>query len=470
MFRAASVSSPSPRRRFLVCGAAVLAVLTTGGELRAQFGGFGGGGFGGGGRFGGFGGVGGISVDTDGIVRTLDAKAQETLAAERRAALAKNDAMAGKAEFRKVSLARLAAVVDRAAREGTPLSPEALFLGGLQRITHVFVDPDGHDIILAGPADAIVIDAAGNPIGAASRRPPLLLEDFIVALRAIDGARQGGIRCSIDPRPEGLAALQTFLRAQGTMGPDPDATLRGMEQAVGRQTVTVGGVPGASRFARVLVAADYRMKRIGMGLEPSGVTGLPSYLAMVPAGATASSLPRFWLEPVYEPLSRDPDELAWRINGRRMKCLSESDRLAKDGVQRGKGAADATAVKWCDAMTARYDDLAARQPIFADLVNCIDLAVVAALIDGRQLDRRAGLDLAVFRDGGRLPLPAYDVPTSVPTVASGMKKGSKWVVTASGGVQCQPWAFAAETAEATGLADTRTASVTARPADAWFWE
>ena len=29
--------------------------------------------------------------------------------------------------------------------------------------------------------------------------PLLLLEDLIVALRAIDGARMGGMRCSIDP-------------------------------------------------------------------------------------------------------------------------------------------------------------------------------------------------------------------------------------------------------------------------------
>jgi hypothetical protein len=436
----------------------VIVVSLASGDARAQFGmGFGGQ-------------VGGIAVDADGIVRTLDAAAQESLAAERRAALAKNAARSGKAEFRKVSLGRLAAAIDRGSREGRPLPADVLFLGGLQRITHVFVDPDGHDIVLAGPADAIVLDDDGNPVGASSGAPPLLLEDFLVALRTTDGVRQGGIRCSIDPRPEGLAALQTFLKAQRTIGPDPDATLRGMERALGRQDVTVGGVPGGSRFARVLVAADYRMKRIGMGLEPSGVAGLPSYLALVPAGATTASLPRFWLEPAYEPLSRDPDELAWRINGRRMTCLTESDRLAKDGVQRGAGPADATAKKWCDAMTAHYDELAARRPVFAELVNCIDLAVVAALIQGRQLDRRAGLDLAPLRDPGRIALPAYDVPTTVPTVASGAKKGSRWVVTASGGVQCQPWAFAADHVEAGQLAEMLATAVASRPADAWFWD
>ncbi|MFM8703289.1 MAG: DUF1598 domain-containing protein, partial [Planctomycetia bacterium] len=70
---------------------------------------------------------------------------------------------------------------------------------------------------------------------------------------------------------------------------NPDATLVAMQDAMGPQRVTVGGVPGDSRFARVLVAADYRMKRVGMGLEPAGIAEVPSYLSMEPPGATAAA-------------------------------------------------------------------------------------------------------------------------------------------------------------------------------------
>ena len=152
-----------------------------------------------------------------------------------------------------------------------------------------------------------------------------------------------------------------------------------------------------------------------------------------------------------------------------MTCLTESDLLAKGGVKRGQGAADGIAKKWCAAMTTHYDTLATRQPVFADLVNCIDLAVVAALIQGRQLDRRAGLDLAVLLDDEKLPVPAYRVATTVPTIATKLRKGNGWVVTASGGVQFQPWAFATESVEATELAAARTASLEPRPADRWYW-
>ena len=408
--------------------------------------------------------VGGISVDADGIVRSLEPQALESLAAERTRALSDAGWTGGASASRTVSLKAVAAAVTESVAKGTPLPAEVQFLGGLQRIERVFVDPDHNDILLCGPADTLVVDRSGAIVGAASRRPPLHLEDLVVCLRAIEAAQAGGMTCSIDPTPEGIAKLRALLSRQGTMGPDPKATFTAMEQALGPQKVTVGGVPTDSRFARVLVAADYRMKRIGMGLEESGLKSLPSYLAMIPAGGRATALPRFWLEADYDPIARDPDELAWSIGGRRMKCLTESDMATQGGMKRGAVPADPLAKKWCDAMTASYDDLAGQQPVFAELVNCIDLAVVAALIKGRQLDGRAGCDLSPLTDAAGLKLPSYDVPVSVPTVANGVKKGATWVLSASGGVRFQPWQFAATTAEAADLAASRTATLAARPA------
>jgi len=456
--RLAGPAAALARVPVLACVAAVLSCPTA----WAQMGGFG------------FGmrAVGGIAVDAEGIVSNLEPRAVETLAAERRAALEKVSLPTGAGELRSVSLARTIAAITAAREAGREVPADVALLGGLERITHVFVDPEDNDIVLAGPGDAAVIDAAGNVVAKASSRPLLHLEDLITALRTIDAARQGGLTCSIDPTPEGLERVRRFLATQRTMGPDRDAVFRGMEEALGPQRITLGGVPDDSRFARVLVAADYRLKRIGMGLESSGVKSLPSYLAMVPAGGKASTLPRFWLEADYDPIAHDADELAWRIGGRRMKCLTESDVLARGGVQRGKGGADAVAARWCAAMTTHYDDVAAVHPVFAELVGCVDLAVVAALIQGRDLAGQAGLDLGPLLDAEKLPLPTYDVPASVPTVASGLRKGTTWLLSASGGVTVQPWAFAANVVEAADVAATRATALAARPAttDAPWWE
>lgn len=440
-------------RRLTVALAAVTATVLSVDAARGQFGG---GGFG-------FGAVGGISVDARGIVANLDPQAVEALAAERREALKAGDWTGKAGESRKVSLKAVAAAVAASGQTRAALPAEAMYLGGLQRIEHVFVDPDGHDVVLVGPADALAVDATGNVVGASTGRPPLMLEDLIVALRASGDAKSGGVTCSIDPPEDGLKRLQALLARQGAVRGDPQPLFAAMEEAVGPQRVTLTGVPADSRFARVLVAADYRMKRIGMGHEPSGLKALPSYLTMLPSGGRANALPRFWLEADYDPIARDPDELAWRIAGRRMKCLTESDALAGEGVKRGAGAADPTARKWCEAMTTNYEALAARHPVFAELANCVDLAVVAALIRGHQLDSRAGCDLSPLVDASATPLPRYDVPQTVSTVANGVRKGSAWVLTASGGISFQPWEISERTAESAEPSTVRLEAIAARP-------
>ncbi len=444
------------RRSLALPAFVVAAVATLHPAARAQFGGFG------------VRSVGGIAIDAEGIVQNVEPRALETLAEERRDALAGQSLPAAATELRKVSLAQVIAAVGRATAAGGPVAADVALLGGLERITHVFVDPEAHDIVLAGPGGAPTVDAAGTLVAAQSGRPLLHLEDLVTALRAIDGARQGGMTCSIDPTPEGIARVKRFLAANRSIGSRPDAVLRGMEEAIGLQKISVDGIPADSRFARVLVAADYRLKRIGMGLEASGIDALPSYLALIPPGRNAAAIPRFWLEADYDPIAHDPDKLAWRIAGRRMKCLTQSRALAAEGER--AGAADPIADRWCQAMTVHYDAVAAKHPIFSELVGCVDLAVVAALIQGQQLAARAGLDLGPLLDAEKLPLPAYEVASSVPTVANGVKKGSAWVVSASGGVLLQPWEFATNLVSRSDVAPIRAGALDSRPADGWWWD
>jgi hypothetical protein len=58
----------------------------------------------------------------------------------------------------------------------------------------------------------------------------------------------------------------------------------------------------------------------------------------------------------------------------------------------------------------------------------------------------------------------------VPTVATGLKKGSNWVLSVSGGVQFQPWQFAANGALAADAAEARTLALGGRPARGVFWD
>jgi len=58
---------------------------------------------------------------------------------------------------------------------------------------------------------------------------------------------------------------------------------------LGMQDVSVTGVPAGSHYARILVEADYMLKRISIGLEPSGLRDIKSHLATLRGVATVRS-------------------------------------------------------------------------------------------------------------------------------------------------------------------------------------
>jgi hypothetical protein len=117
-------------------------------------------------------------------------------------------------------------------------------------------------------------------VGITTGRPVLLLDDLLVALRSVEQARHGGISVSIDPTEEGIRRLRELLSSQTAKSVSPALELAA-KQAYGPQHVSITGVPGDSHFARVLLAADYRMKRIAMKLDATPIKALPSYLDLI---------------------------------------------------------------------------------------------------------------------------------------------------------------------------------------------
>src|SRR5205823_4536870 len=128
------------------------------------------------------------------------------------------------------------------------------------------------DIIIAGPGEGWKVNNDGTVVGVKTGSPLLQLDDLVTALRFAENARRESISCSIDPTPEGIGRVKSLLSHTREIGSNPQATINSIEQALGAQNVTVTGVPTTSRFARVLVAADYRMKRLGMKFDEPPVT------------------------------------------------------------------------------------------------------------------------------------------------------------------------------------------------------
>ena len=414
--------------------------------------------------------VGGVAISTEGVLSKVETSPLKQLIEARRKQLGQLPGDLNKpAKLRMVSLRRLQDAVAAAQAQNQPLPEAVRYLAGLQRVEYVFVDPAAHDIVLAGPADGWTVNDGGEVVGRTNGQPVLHLDDLLVALRSADAARRGGISCSIDPTAEGLAQFRAFISKQKTIG-DPEQTLANIEKALGPQRISVNGVPDSSHFAVVMVAADFRMKRLAMNFEPAPVKGMPSYLEMIGAGPKVQNmLPRWWLAANYEPLLKDEDGLAWQLRGVGVKCMTEEDYVSDAGDRKHTGKAGVSAQKWADTMTAKYAELSAKDSVFGELRNCMDLAVIASLIMQEHMDDKADLRLTLLEDGKKLPVEQFQTPKQVDSKASMIKKGHNYLISASGGVQFQPWAIIRESKVADSGTLPRAAAK--QPAgNSWWWD
>ncbi len=92
--------------------------------------------------------------------------------------------------------------------------------------------------------------------------------------------------------------------------------------------------------------------------------------------------------------------LAWELRGPGVKAMAEDDFLAANGERRTLRQSQSGRAKWANNMTAKYDALALHDPIFGQLRNCMDLAVIGALIFKENLAARANCDLSGLTGSG----------------------------------------------------------------------
>ncbi len=412
--------------------------------------------------------VGGVSIDANGLVSKIQIDQLNSLKQDRLAAMQPVPGALQDKGLRKVSLRQLEAAIKAHTQRGEPLSDEMRYLAGIQRIQYVFVYPEQQDIVIAGPAEGWKLDALGEVVGETTNLPVLLLDDLLVALRSIEGAQSTGIQCSIEPTPEGQARTAEFTRRLRNPGANIDPILRKLEEVAGQRNVILKGVPTSSHFARVLLAADYRMKRIAMGFDESPIRQLPSYLQMVKTtGRTPRNMfPRWWLEPRYEAIVGDADGLAYEIQGGSVKCMTEDQMLDAQGRRSASGKTDPRTEKWAQLMTTHYDELAAKDSIFGQLRNCMDLAVLAALIERENLTAKAGWSMPLLMDAS-LPVEEYHAPQHVDSMATAVNKKGAWVLSISGGVFINPWAPLEQAKAGPQLAPLRAEA--AAPGKQWWW-
>ncbi|WP_166823304.1 DUF1598 domain-containing protein [Thalassoroseus pseudoceratinae] len=384
--------------------------------------------------------AGGIDIDAQGVVSPKFGQKQSLKLTQ-----AKMQALAEKtlnadvnqtSELRKISLVRMEQTIEKHLTDGTPIPVEMQFLAGLTRIDYVFLDEDGKDLVLAGPAEGFAPDDVGRVRGTETGRPPLRLDDLMIALRTLE--RTSSLGCSIDPDEQRLAQLQQWVRANSTPASPAVAAqrYRAMAQILGLQNVRVWGIPADSHFGVALVEADWRMKLMSLGLERPPVKGFQSQLAGV--GLRGNSMQRFWITPLYDAFQTNDDKTAYAISGQRAQVMSQEEYVDGAGKRSDAPFTRVSTQRFAKNFTEKFPEIAATTPVFAELQNQLDLVILAALMKKDRLPQRVGWRMSLFLDEQRAHFARIEPPKHVSTAANFKRVGQTLVGLIGGGVIVDP--------------------------------
>ncbi len=378
-------------------------------------------------------------------------------------------------QLRFVSLPRLERAIQQHQREQTPLPAEMLTLAGLQRVEYVIINPETKDLILAGPAGDWQLGPEQSLVSVETGRAVLRLDDLLALWRRSGGNSPFG--CSIVPRQQALAATQEYLQRTGAEPLEPGGRkkwLSDLRDTLGSQDVKFFGLTPNSHAALVLLVADYHMKLIGMGLADS-VPGVTNYLDTVQLDADGSapsmSVLRWWFAMNHGPVQTDATRKLFRLPGDGVKVLSENELLAARGERVHTNQSEELNQRFANSFTVEFTQISSKYPLYGELENLFDLALVLAIIEREQLLERAGWQPALLKDSAGLPLPALRIPGEVQTVVNHRMINRRQIIAGiSGGV----WVDSRRTLNLESADTGPLQSVSLRkqpaPADLWWWD
>ncbi len=248
------------------------------------------------------------------------------------------------------------------------LPEELRYPGAIERIHGFVLDPKQKDVFL---------------VGSAARRPEhrMDIDSIIVAVQTV--------------WHKGLTPLVS-------LDPLPD-------RPGGPQYSRVRNVPQSSIFARIMLDADYAMKRITFGELAVVEPGYESLAVLIEKDIRAGIKPkdfgcRMWLYPV--PIGSGNIHVS--STGRtvlfetRVMALTESGRITSDGFVGTEGA-DEKPERVAKAFTAVYEKLEDSQKIeprgvYVLLHGLVDLVTTCKLL------REAGIEYPILREASGLPV------------------------------------------------------------------
>jgi hypothetical protein len=247
---------------------------------------------------------------------------------------------------------------------------------------------------------------------------------------------------------------------------------RGLRDSLGQARIRTFGVSPRTHLAQVMIEADYRMKLKAIGLEPPPIK-LATYLDLVRT-PKQSMLQRWWFTPNYECVRASDDRLAAQFVGQGVELRTENKRIGAQGGLQNAPEPDVAAERFAAGFTAKYPQLAAASPVYAQLRNVVDLLVAAAWLERSDYYGRIGWRAELLRDESRLATETLPAPQQVQAAVNCIWRGSRLLAPAGGGVEIHPHLALTPDKllqdEDGAVAKTRGMATPAGNVEAWWWD
>ena len=383
----------------------------------------------------------GVLIDTKGLLSRGMTKARPNAESKLRSLIRKQmdpeTGLAKDLDMRAVSLPRLETALMARRAAGLPPTVEMLTLAGLDSVEYVMLDAETHDVVLLGPSDE---EGKAEPAPSELAR----LSDLVVLLHgSLNG--DGQMVCSITPRQANLAATRAYLTetAQRALKVgERESWLATIRKKMGRQDIEYSGVDPETHVGQVLIAADYHMKLVGMGIEPS-VDGVTSYLDSVELAADGTLPPmdvlRWWFTLKPAAVTTNPGRNTFGIPDDLVRVQSENEMLTDRGVRVHTGQSEPLNRKFASSFTEHYKLLAEKHPVYADLERVFKMAVAAAVISNEHLPDQANWQPTMLVTPDEYLVPRRVAAKEVDTIVTHRIIDERHVVAGiSGGVDLAP--------------------------------
>lgn len=122
--------------------------------------------------------------------------------------------------------------------------------------------------------------------------------------------------------------MQAYLNSVSGRTPSARDIVKWLKKTLGLHLVSIRGIPATTRFAQIMVAADYRMKLIGIGFERPPVK-IDSYVSLSRPSSRNNSMARWYFTPIYQRVRVDEDTLAMQLVGQGVQLVSQAEFVAR---------------------------------------------------------------------------------------------------------------------------------------------